>query len=213
MAKDKPRALCCNGAMFESVVIANRGEIACRIARTAKRMGLRTIAVYSDADAGALMCAHVRRGHPIGPAPASQSYLSIERLIAAARRAGADCIHPGYGFLAGKRRLRRGVSPPRASSSSARADGDAGHGRQGPRQGAHGEGRRSGAARLSRRAPGAVTFLRQKAYEIGYPVMIKAIAGGGGQGLRRVDRSRRFRGRPGRLPAGGAASPSRTNGC
>ena len=85
--------------MFTSVLIANRGEIACRIARTAKRLGLRTIAVYSEADARAL---HVRvcdEAHAIGPAEASQSYLSIEKLIAAAKAAKADCIHPGYGFL------------------------------------------------------------------------------------------------------------------
>src|SRR5579859_5339362 len=85
--------------MFGSVLIANRGEIACRIARTAKRLGLRTIAVYSAADAHAL---HVRicdEAYPIGPAPARDSYLCIERLIAAAQRAGAECIHPGYGFV------------------------------------------------------------------------------------------------------------------
>src|ERR1700688_2140558 len=85
--------------MFTSVLIANRGEIACRIARTAKRLGLRTIAVYSEADRAAL---HVRlcdEARDIGPSPAAQSYLSIERLIAAARAAHAQCIHPGYGFL------------------------------------------------------------------------------------------------------------------
>src|SRR5579862_3641016 len=85
--------------MFGSVLIANRGEIACRIARTAKRMGMRTIAVYSAADAHAL---HVRlcdEAHLIGPAPARDSYLSIGRLIEVAKGAGAECVHPGYGFL------------------------------------------------------------------------------------------------------------------
>ena len=85
--------------MFPSVLIANRGEIACRIARTAKRLGMRTIAVYSDADAGAL---HVRlcdEAHRIGPAPARASYLSIENLIEVGRRTSAGCVHPGYGFL------------------------------------------------------------------------------------------------------------------
>ena len=83
--------------MFSSVLIANRGEIACRIARTAKRLGMRTIAVYSAADARAL---HVRlcdEAHCIGPAEPRESYLSIERLIEAARSSGAACVHPGYG--------------------------------------------------------------------------------------------------------------------
>src|SRR5580658_6067266 len=85
--------------MFRSVLIANRGEIACRVARTAKRLGLRTIAVHSAADAHAL---HVRvcdEAHLIGPAPARDSYLSITRIIETAREAKAECIHPGYGFL------------------------------------------------------------------------------------------------------------------
>ena len=85
--------------MFSSVLIANRGEIACRIALTAKRLGMRTIAVYSAADARAL---HVRlcdEAHCIGPAEPRESYLSIERLIKAARSSGAACVHPGYGFL------------------------------------------------------------------------------------------------------------------
>src|SRR5689334_3583102 len=86
--------------MFSSVLIANRGEIAARIARTAKRLGLRTIAVYSEADAGALHVRVADEAHLIGPAPAAQSYLVAERLIDVAKRARADCIHPGYGFLA-----------------------------------------------------------------------------------------------------------------
>src|SRR5438067_1452590 len=87
--------------MFASVLIANRGEIACRIARTAKRLGMRTIAVYSQADANAL---HVRRcdeAHLLGPAPAASSYLAADRLIEIAQRTGAACLHPGYGFLSG----------------------------------------------------------------------------------------------------------------
>src|SRR6201997_1695743 len=86
--------------MFSSVLIANRGEIAARIARTAKRLGLRTIAVYSEADAGALHVRLADEAHPIGPAPAAESYLSAERLIDVAKRTGAECVHPGYGFLA-----------------------------------------------------------------------------------------------------------------
>src|SRR5215213_9755964 len=85
--------------MFASVLIANRGEIACRIARTAKRLGMRTIAVYSQADKDAL---HVRlcdEAHPIGASPARESYLRIDKLVEVARQTGAECVHPGYGFL------------------------------------------------------------------------------------------------------------------
>jgi 3-methylcrotonyl-CoA carboxylase alpha subunit len=82
------------GAMFASVLIANRGEIACRIARTARRLGLRTVAVYSDADRGALHVRLADEAHPIGPAPATESYLAIDRIIAVARSTGAQCIHP-----------------------------------------------------------------------------------------------------------------------
>src|SRR6185312_15053451 len=85
--------------MFGSILIANRGEIACRIIRTAKRLELRTIAVYSEADAGALHVRQADEAYAIGPAPARQSYLDIGRIIATAKEAGAECIHPGYGFL------------------------------------------------------------------------------------------------------------------
>src|SRR5579863_8973554 len=85
--------------MFSSVLIANRGEIACRIARTAKRLGMRTIAVYSAADAQALHVRSCDEAHCIGPADARDSYLAIPRLIEVARQAGAECVHPGYGFL------------------------------------------------------------------------------------------------------------------
>src|SRR6266567_7512160 len=85
--------------MFRTLLIANRGEIACRIARTARRMGITTIAVYSEADADALHVKAADRAVPIGPAPARDSYLNIPRIIAAACHAGADAIHPGYGFL------------------------------------------------------------------------------------------------------------------
>src|SRR5271157_6381849 len=85
--------------MFSSVLIANRGEIACRIARTAKRLGMRTIAVYSAADARALHRRLCDEAYFIGPAEPRESYLSIERLIQVAKKASADCVHPGYGFL------------------------------------------------------------------------------------------------------------------
>jgi acetyl-CoA/propionyl-CoA carboxylase biotin carboxyl carrier protein len=103
-----------SSAMFDSILIANRGEIAVRVIRTVRAMGLRSIAVYSDADAGAR---HVREADDavrIGPAPARESYLSIERILDAARQTGAQAIHPGYGFLA------ENAAFGRASCSSAR---------------------------------------------------------------------------------------------
>ncbi|MGA2568254.1 MAG: biotin carboxylase N-terminal domain-containing protein, partial [Pseudolabrys sp.] len=177
--------------MFKSVLIANRGEIACRIARTAKRLGLRTIAVYSDADASAL---HVRRAdeaHRIGPPPAADSYLRIDRLIAAAKAARADCIHPGYGFLS-------------ENADFAQACIDAGIVFVGPKPTAiRAMGLKSSAKTLMEKAGVPVVrgyhgdmqepkFLARKAYEIGYPVLIKAVAGGGGKGMRRVDRHADF---------------------
>ena len=85
--------------MFNKILIANRGEIACRVIRTARRMGIHTIAVFSDADRGALHVELADEAHPIGPAPSRESYLSSDRVLEAARRSGAQAIHPGYGFL------------------------------------------------------------------------------------------------------------------
>jgi 3-methylcrotonyl-CoA carboxylase alpha subunit len=177
--------------MFKSVLIANRGEIACRIARTARRMGLRTVAVYSEADADAL---HVRlcdEAYAIGPAPASQSYLSIDKLIAAAKAARAECVHPGYGFLS-------------ENAEFAQACLDAGVVFVGPpAQAIRAMGLKDRAKALMQKAGVPVVpgyhgemqepkFLKQKAYEIGYPVLIKAVAGGGGKGMRRVERHAEF---------------------
>jgi 3-methylcrotonyl-CoA carboxylase alpha subunit len=177
--------------MFTSVLIANRGEIACRIARTAKRMGLRTIAVYSAADANAL---HVRlcdEAHAIGPAPAAESYLVIDRLIAAAKASRADCIHPGYGFLS-------------ENAAFAEACVAAGIAFVGPPPSAmRAMGLKDRAKALMEKAGVPVVpgyhgdmqepkFLSRKAYEIGYPVLIKAVAGGGGKGMRRVDKHADF---------------------
>ncbi len=195
--------------MFKSVLIANRGEIACRIARTAKRLGLRTIAVYSDADANAL---HVRlcdEAHAIGPAPAADSYLAIDRLIAAARAAGADCVHPGYGFLA-------------ENADFAQVCRDAGLIFIGPPPGAiRAMGLKDRAKALMEKAgvpvvPGyqgdiqEPNFLKRKAYELGYPVLIKPVAGGGGKGMRRVDKHADFDAALEGLPARGAKRFRRT---
>jgi 3-methylcrotonyl-CoA carboxylase alpha subunit len=180
-----------NPAMLNSVLIANRGEIACRIARTAKSLGLRTIAVYSDADANA---SHVRlcdEAHWIGPSPARESYLSVEKLIAVASKARADCVHPGYGFLSENAEFAEAcaaaglvfVGPPPAAIRAM--------------------GLKDQAKSLMEKAGVPVVpgyhgdrqdpkFLKEKAYEIGYPVLIKPAAGGGGRGMRRVDRHADF---------------------
>jgi 3-methylcrotonyl-CoA carboxylase alpha subunit len=177
--------------MLRSVLIANRGEIACRIARTAKRMGMRTIAVYSSADAGALHVRSCEEAYAIGPAPPRESYLSIERIIEAAKKAGAECIHPGYGFLSENAQFveacdRAGivfVGPPATAI--------------------HAMGLKDHAKAVMEKAgvpvvPGYygerqdAKFLKEKAYEAGYPILIKPAAGGGGRGLRRVEKHAEF---------------------
>ncbi len=174
--------------MLSSVLIANRGEIAVRVIKTAKRLGLRTIAVYSEADAGAMHVKLADEAYPIGPAPARDSYLVIEKIIAVARQAKAEAIHPGYGFLSERAEFAEAceaagivfVGPP---ASAIRA-----------------MGLKDGAKALMQKAgvpvvPGyhgamqEAKFLKEKAYEIGYPVLIKAVAGGGGKGMKRVDKA------------------------
>ncbi|MGN6749165.1 MAG: acetyl/propionyl/methylcrotonyl-CoA carboxylase subunit alpha [Xanthobacteraceae bacterium] len=177
--------------MLRSVLIANRGEIACRIARTAKRLGMRTIAVYSEADTGALHTRLCDEAYPIGGPEPRASYLAIEHLIAAAQRAGAECIHPGYGFLS-----------ENAAFAEACAQADLVF--VGPPPGAiRAMGLKDQAKKLMERAgvpvvPGYhgdrqdAKFLKEKAYQIGYPVLIKPAAGGGGRGMRRVDKHADF---------------------
>ncbi|RMF33241.1 MAG: ATP-grasp domain-containing protein [Alphaproteobacteria bacterium] len=170
---------------LNTILIANRGEIACRIIRTARAMGYRSVAVYSEADADA---AHVHAADmavPIGPAPAAESYLCPERLIAAARRTGADAIHPGYGFLSENAGFARACAEAGLTFIGPPAEAIALMGsKQRARQaveaagvpcipGYHGADQ--GDARLA-----------AEAARIGYPVMVKASAGGGGRGLRRV---------------------------
>ncbi|KAF0231019.1 MAG: 3-methylcrotonyl-CoA carboxylase alpha [Beijerinckiaceae bacterium] len=177
--------------MFSSVLIANRGEIALRIGRTARRMGLRVIAVYSEADAEAPFVAFADEAYCIGPAPARESYLVTERILNVARQAGAQCLHPGYGFLSENAEFAEAcaaagvvfVGPP---PSAVRA-----------------MGLKDAAKSLVEKAGvpvvpgyhGAIqdaAFLKEKAYQIGYPVLIKAVAGGGGKGMRRVDKHADF---------------------
>ena len=177
--------------MFKSVLIANRGEIACRITRTARQMGLRVIAVYSEADANALHVRLADEAHLIGPAPAAESYLRHEKILAAAKASGAECIHPGYGFLS-------------ENADFAQACADAGIVFVGPPPSAiRAMGLKDRAKALMEKAGVPVVpgyhgdrqepkFLKEKAYEIGYPVLIKAVAGGGGKGMRRVEKHADF---------------------
>jgi 3-methylcrotonyl-CoA carboxylase alpha subunit len=177
--------------MITSLLIANRGEIACRVIRTARRMGIRTVAVYSDADAKAL---HVRMADEavhIGPSPARESYLVGEKIIAAAKATGAEAIHPGYGFLS-------------ENAEFAQAVIDAGLIWVGPKPASiRAMGLKDAAKKLMAEAGVPVTpgylgedqdpkRLKKEADAIGYPVLIKAVAGGGGKGMRKVDAARDF---------------------
>ncbi|HMT43971.1 MAG TPA: acetyl/propionyl/methylcrotonyl-CoA carboxylase subunit alpha [Chakrabartia sp.] len=177
--------------MIQSLLIANRGEIACRIIRTARAMGIRTVAVYSDADAKAL---HVRQADEavhIGASPARESYLGGEKIISAAKATGAEAIHPGYGFLS-------------ENAEFAQAVIDAGLIWVGPRPASiTAMGLKDAAKKLMAAAGVPVTpgymgenqdpdFLAAEADKIGYPVLIKAVAGGGGKGMRKVDSAADF---------------------
>ncbi|GAA4743413.1 acetyl/propionyl/methylcrotonyl-CoA carboxylase subunit alpha [Sphingomonas daechungensis] len=177
--------------MISSLLIANRGEIACRIIRTAREMGVRTVAVYSDADANAL---HVRMADEavhIGPSPARESYLVGEKIIEAAKATGAEAIHPGYGFLS-------------ENADFAQAVIDAGLIWVGPKPDSiRAMGLKDAAKKLMSDAGVPVTpgylgedqdpkRLKAEADTIGYPVLIKAVAGGGGKGMRRVDDGAHF---------------------
>ncbi len=177
--------------MLDSVLIANRGEIACRIIRTAKRLGMRTIAVYSEADEAANFVRMADEAHLIGPAPARESYLVIDKIIDVAKRTGAASIHPGYGFLSERAEFARAcaengivfVGPP-ASAIEAMGLKDAAKALVSEAgipvvPGYHG-------------AEQDASFLREQAGEIGYPILIKAVAGGGGKGMRRVDAAEGF---------------------
>ncbi len=177
--------------MIRSLLIANRGEIACRIIRTARRLGVRTIAVFSDADAKALHVREADEAVHIGPSPARESYLVGEKIIAAARATGAAAIHPGYGFLS-------------ENADFAQAVIDSGLVWVGPKpHSIRAMGLKDAAKRLMDEAgvpttPGYLgedqvpERLHREADSIGYPVLIKAVAGGGGKGMRRVNASEEF---------------------
>ena len=172
--------------MMNSLLIANRGEIACRIIRTAREMGLRTIAVYSEADAQALHVRLADEAIAIGPAPARESYLDADRILDAARESGAEAIHPGYGFLSENAEFAEAVIAagliwvgPDPASIRAMGLKDAAKARM-----------------IAAGVPVTPGYLGEdqsperlaaEADAVGYPVLIKAVAGGGGKGMRRVD--------------------------
>jgi 3-methylcrotonyl-CoA carboxylase alpha subunit len=176
-----------SAAGLRSVLIANRGEIAVRVIRTCRRMGIRTVAVYSDADARALHVLEADEAYRIGRAPAAESYLRQEALLEVALRSGVQAVHPGYGFLAESERfaqacLDAGLRWVGPSPAAMRALGD--------KASAKALAERTGVPVL----PGyhgpqqEPAFLAARAAEIGYPILIKASAGGGGRGMRVVDR-------------------------
>jgi len=170
---------------LSKILIANRGEIAVRVMRTCRELGLGTVAVFSDVDRDALHVLLADEAYPIGPAPAAESYLNIEKIVSAAKSAGADAVHPGYGFLAENAAFAEAcaaagltfIGPP---PSAIRAMGD-----------------KIAARRLARElgvptVPGTLEPVtgedaaRTAAREVGYPIMIKAAMGGGGKGMRLV---------------------------
>jgi 3-methylcrotonyl-CoA carboxylase alpha subunit len=177
--------------MFSRILIANRGEIACRVVKTARRMGIKTVAVYSDADAGARHVAMADEAVHIGPSAARESYLVADKLIDAARRTRAEAIHPGYGFLS-------------ENAGFAEACARAGIVFIGPPPSAiRAMGSKSEAKKIMEKAgvplvPGyhgddqSPELLAREADRIGYPVLIKAAAGGGGKGMRVVESAAKF---------------------
>jgi 3-methylcrotonyl-CoA carboxylase alpha subunit len=170
---------------IKRLLIANRGEIACRVIRTCRRLGVHTIAVYSDADRGAMHVRLADEARPIGPAPARESYLNLEAILAAARDARADAIHPGYGFLSENAAFAEAcaaaglvfVGPPTAAMRA---------------MGLKHEAKALVSAAGVPVVPGYMgedqspARLTAEAASVGYPLLVKAVAGGGGKGMRVV---------------------------
>ena len=172
-----------NAPLFSKLLIANRGEIACRIIRTARRLGIATVAVYSEADRDALHVALADEAVFIGPAPAAESYLVIDRIVEACQSTGAEAVHPGYGFLSERQAFAEALSAagitfvgPNVRAIAAMGDKI--------------ESKRFARAAGVSTVPGNLDVIRDAAHaariaeEIGFPVMIKASAGGGGKGMR-----------------------------
>ncbi|MGD0144108.1 MAG: biotin carboxylase N-terminal domain-containing protein, partial [Rhizomicrobium sp.] len=171
--------------MFKKILIANRGEIACRVIKTARKMGIATVAVYSDADKDALHVEMADEAVHIGPPPSAQSYLSIDKIVQACRETGAEAVHPGYGFLSEREAFAEALAKigvvfigPNVKAIAAMGDKI--------------ESKKLALAAKVSTVPGFVGEVRDAAHaraiakEIGYPVMVKASAGGGGKGLRIV---------------------------
>ena len=169
--------------MFKRILIANRGEIACRIIKTARRMGIETVAVYSEADRDALHVEMADEAVPIGPPAASESYLVIEKIVAACKQTGAEAVHPGYGFLSEREAFPKALAQagivfigPNPKAIAAMGDKI--------------ESKKAAAQANVSTVPGHLGVIADEAQavkiadEIGYPVMIKASAGGGGKGMR-----------------------------
>ncbi len=178
--------------MFSKVLIANRGEIAVRIARACRELGVRSVAVYSDVDRASLHVRLADEAYPIGPAPSRESYLVIEKILGVARYAGCDAIHPGYGFLA-------------ENPALARACVDAGITFIGPSAAAMERlGSKTAARQIAQEVgapmvPGTLDPIKtldeaaEIARQIGFPVILKAVAGGGGKGMRSIATRERTR--------------------
>jgi propionyl-CoA carboxylase alpha chain len=171
--------------MFKKILIANRGEIACRVIKTARKMGIRTVAIYSDADRDALHVEMADEAVHIGPAPSAQSYLVIEKIVDACKQTGAEAVHPGYGFLSEREAFAEALAKigvifigPNLKAIAAMGDKI--------------ESKKLAMAAKVNTVPGYVGEIKDAdhakkiAGEIGYPVMVKASAGGGGKGLRIV---------------------------
>src|ERR1700756_3443220 len=169
--------------MFKRILIANRGEIACRIIKTARRMGIETVAVYSEADKDALHVEMADTAVAIGPPPAAESYLRIDKIVEACRTSGAEAVHPGYGFLSEREAFARALATagivfigPNPAAIAAMGDKI--------------ESKKAAAAANVSTVPGHLGVIEDErqavriAEEIGFPVMIKASAGGGGKGMR-----------------------------
>src|SRR5260370_5879199 len=177
--------------MFKKILIANRGEIAVRIVRACRALGIRSVAVFSDADRKSLHVRLADEAYPIGPAPSRESYLRIDKLVDVARRSGCDAVHPGYGFLAENAALPRActvagltfIGPPADAMESL--------------------GSKTAGRRLARgvdvpTVPGTNDPIENSAEaqalarRMGYPVLLKAVAGGGGKGMRLVSSDAEF---------------------